>query len=136
MQGLKVGEVAKRAGVNLQTVRYYERERLLARPPRTAANYRMYGLDAVQRIRFIKRAQELGFGLRDVRELLSLEAAPRARCRDVRNRAAAKLQEIEKKIATLQGMRRALTKLVGECSGRGPVTLCPILEALDSEDGK
>ena len=136
MEGLKVGEVAKRAAVNLQTIHYYEREGLLLRPPRTASNYRMYTMDAVRRVRFIKRAQELGFALSDIKELLSLRAAPGTRCGDVRQQARAKLQDIEEKIGTLQRMRRALTKLIGECSGRGPITACPILEALDSEDRK
>ena len=136
MEGLKVGEVAKRAVVNLQTIHYYEREGLLPKPPRTASNYRIYTTEAVRRVRFIKRAQELGFALRDIKELLSLRAAPRTRCGDVRQQARAKLQDIEEKIGTLQGMRRALTKLIGECSGRGPITACPILEALDSENRK
>jgi len=85
-------------------------------------------------VRFIKRAQELGFTLKDIKELLSLRAAPRARCADVRHRAKAKAHDIDQKVYTLRAMRRALTKLIGECSGKGPVTQCPILEALDSED--
>ncbi len=136
MEGLKVGEVAKHAAVNLQTIHYYEREGLLPRPPRTASNYRVYSQGAVRRVRFIKRAQELGFTLRDIKELLALRAAPRICCADVRQQATAKLQDIEEKIGTLQGMRKALTKLIGECSGKGPITQCPILEALDSENQK
>lgn len=134
MDGLKVSEVAKRAAVKLQTIHYYERVGLLPRPPRTAANYRVYSPEAIRRVRFIKRAQELGFTLRDIKELLSLRAAPKTCCADVRRQAQAKLQEIDTKIGGLQGMRRALTKLIRECSGKGPVTACPILEALDSED--
>jgi len=136
MAGLKVGEVAKRAAVNLQTIHYYERRGLLPRPPRTSSNYRMYAEDAVQRVRFVKRAQELGFTLKEIKELLSLRAATGTRCADVRQQAKAKLQDINEKIGTLQGMRRALTRLIGECAGRGPITDCPILEALDTEDGK
>ena len=134
MKGLKVGEVAKQAGVNLQTIHYYERRGLLPRPPRTESNYRAYPGDAVLRVRFIKRAQDLGFTLKEIKELLSLRAAPRTRCSDVRHRAEAKVQDIDDKVRTLQAMRKALTKLIGECSGKGPVTQCPILEALDSED--
>jgi Hg(II)-responsive transcriptional regulator len=133
MEGFKVGEVAKRAAVNFQTIHYYEREGLLPKPRRSASNYRVYASDAIQRVRFIKRAQELGFTLKDIKELLSLRAAPGTRCRDVRRQAQAKLQDIEEKISTLHGMRRALTKLIGECSGTGPVTACPILDALDAE---
>ncbi len=136
MEGLKVGEVAKQAGVNLQTVRYYERRGLLPRAPRTGSNYRAYPEDAVRRVQFIKRAQELGFTLQEINELLSLRAAPQTRCADVRRRAQTKLRDIDDRVRTLQGMRKALTKLIGECSGKGPVTQCPILEALDSEDEK
>jgi MerR family mercuric resistance operon transcriptional regulator len=134
MEGLKVGEVAKHAGVNLQTIHYYERRGLLPKPPRTGSNYRVYPRGAVLRVRFIKRAQELGFTLKEIEELLSLRAAPRTRCGDVRGRAEAKVRDIDQKVGTLQAMRRALTKLIGECSGSRPVTECPILEALDSED--
>lgn len=136
MAGLKVGDVAKRAAVNLQTIHFYEREGLLPKPPRTTSNYRMYSEDAVRRVRFIKRAQELGFALKDIRELLSLRATPGSRCADIRQRAIAKLRDIDEKIATLQRMRKALTKLTAECAGRRPITACPILEALDSEDRK
>ncbi len=136
MQGLRVGEVARRAAVNLQTIHFYEREGLLPQPPRTASNYRMYSDEAVRRVRFIKRAQELGFGLKDIKELLSLRATPGTRCADVRQQAVAKLRDINAKIGTLQRMRKALTKLIGECAGRRPVTACPILEALDAEDRK
>ncbi len=132
MEGFKVGEVAKQAGVNVPTIHYYERRGLLPRPPRTESNYRLYPRDAVRRVQFIKRAQELGFTLKEIKELLSLRAAPLARCADVRNRAQAKLQNIDEKMHTLQAMRKALTKLIGECSGKGPVTECPILDALDS----
>jgi MerR family copper efflux transcriptional regulator len=133
MEGLRVGEVASQAGVNLQTVHYYERQGLLPRPPRTLSNYRAYPADTVKRVRFVKRAQELGFTLKEIKELLSLRAVPRSRCGDVRKRAEAKVRDIEAKIRALQAMRRALGKLVRECSGKGPITECPILETLNSE---
>lgn len=134
MEGLKVGEVAQRAGVNLQTIHYYERRGLLPEPPRTRSNYRSYPPDAVVRVRFIKRAQELGFTLKEIEELLSLRAAPRARCGDVRARAEAKVHDIDERLRTLRAMRRALVQLIGECSGAGPVTDCPILAALEPQD--
>jgi MerR family transcriptional regulator, copper efflux regulator len=134
MEGLKVGEVAGRAGVNLQTVRYYERRGLLPRPPRTASNYRAYPRDAVRRVRFIKRAQELGFTLEEIKELLSLRATHRARCGDVRARAESKVKDIDGRIRTLEAMRAALNRLIEECSSEGSVTECPILEALDCEE--
>jgi Hg(II)-responsive transcriptional regulator len=133
MTGLKVGEVAKRAGVNLQTIHYYERRGLLPRPPRTESNYRAYPTEAVLRVRFVKRAQELGFTLKEIKDLLSLRAAPRTRCADVRVRAETKVRDIDDRVRTLEAMRKALTKLIGECSGSGPVSACPILEALNPE---
>ncbi|MDP3937446.1 MAG: heavy metal-responsive transcriptional regulator [Deltaproteobacteria bacterium] len=134
MDGLKIGEVARQAEVNLQTLHYYERRGLIPKPPRTDSNYRSYPAEAVRRVRFIKRAQELGFTLKEIKDLLSLRAAPRTRCADVRRRAKIKVQDIEGKVRTLRAMRKALNKLIGECSGKGPVTECPILDALDPED--
>lgn len=131
MTGLKVGEVARQAGVNLQTIHYYERRGLLPKPPRTGSNYRAYPEDAVSRVRFIKRAQAIGFTLTEIKELLALRAGPRTRCARVRARAEAKVHDIDGKVLTLQAMRKALTRLIGECAGDGPVTRCPILEALD-----
>lgn len=134
MSGLKVGEVARKAGVKLQTIHYYERRGLLAPPPRTPSNYRAYPQETVRRVRFIKRAQELGFTLSEIEELLSLRAEPRGRCADVRQRAEAKVRDINEKVRTLQAMKKALTGLIGECSGNAPVSHCPILEALDPGD--
>ncbi len=134
MDGLRVGEIARQAGVNLQTIHYYERRGLLPRPPRTDSNYRAYPADAVLRVRFIKRAQELGFTLKEIKELLSLRAAPRTQCTDVRERAEVKVRDIEAKILTLRAMRKALTKLIAECSRGGAVTECPILGALEDQD--
>ncbi len=130
---LNIGSVAKEAEVNIQTIRYYERRGLLPEPERTAANYRVYGGDSVRRVRFIKRAQELGFTLTEIKELLELRAAPRSCCEDVRERSEAKIKDIEEKVRTLEGMKKALSKLVRACSGRGPVTECPILDSMDSE---
>lgn len=134
MEALKVGEVAAQAGVNLQTIHYYERRGLLPRPPRTASNYRAYPVDTVLRVRFVKQAQQLGFTLKEIKELLSLRAAPRTRCADVRERAEVKVRDIEDKIRNLESMRETLTKLIGECSGNGPVTACPILDAMENQD--
>ena len=134
MTGFKVGEVAKQAGVNLQTIHYYERRGLLPKPPRTGSNYRSYPEDAELRVRFIKRAQELGFSLMDLKELLSLRAAPRAKCADVLKRAKGKVQDIDEKIATLRRMRTALSKLMEECQGALPISECPILESLDESE--
>lgn len=134
MDGLTIGDVAKQADVHVETLRYYERRGLMARPPRSMSNYRLYPEDTVRRLRFIKHAQALGFSLKEIKELLSLRAAPKARCTDVRRRAEAKIKDIEEKIRSLQAMKKALAKLVAECVGREPITDCPILDALDTEE--
>ncbi len=134
MDELTTSEVAKRGGVNLETIRYYERRGLLPKPPRTLSGYRAFAPDAVRRLRFVKRAQALGFSLKEIKELLSLRAAPKARCADIRERAEAKIAEIDAKIRTLQAMRKALLRLTAACTGRGSVSDCPILESLDFEE--
>jgi MerR family copper efflux transcriptional regulator len=118
----------------METLRYYERRGLVARPPRSASNYRLYPEDAVRRVRFIKRAQELGFSLNDIKELLSLRADPEAGCAEVRACAEAKIKDIDAKIDALTAMKYALSTLVAECSGEGPLTDCPILESLETQD--
>lgn len=134
MSGLTIGEVAERANVHMETLRYYERRGLVARPPRSASNYRLYPEDAVRRVRFIKRAQELGFSLNDIKELLSLRADPEAGCAEVRACAEAKIKDIDAKIGALTAMKYALSTLVAACSGEGPLTDCPILESLETQE--
>ena len=133
MDGLKSSEVAKQGGVNLETIRYYERRGLLPKPPRTPSGYRTFDREAVRRLRFIKQAQALGFSLKEISELLSLRVDPRRSCGDVRARAEAKLADIEEKIRSLHAMKKTLARFIAACSGRGPVSGCPILEALDEE---
>jgi Hg(II)-responsive transcriptional regulator len=130
---LRIGDLAKQARVNLETIRYYERQSLLPKPPRTAAGYRMFPPDAVRRVRFIKRAQELGFSLKEIKELLALRIDSRTDCSAVRRRAQAKLADVEEKIRTMRAIRRVLAGLTSVCPGRGPVSECPILESLDSD---
>jgi MerR family copper efflux transcriptional regulator len=134
MHGFTIGEVAKRAAVRIETLRYYERQGLVVRPPRSRSNYRLYPAETVRRVQFIKRAQQLGFSLKEIQELLTLRAAPQAQCADVRERALAKIYEIEGKVRTLQAMHMALTRLVAACAGQGYITDCPILEALDADE--
>jgi MerR family mercuric resistance operon transcriptional regulator len=135
MNGLTIGDLARRAGVNIETLRYYERRGLMEKPRRTSSNYRIYPEDAVRRVRFIKRAQQLGFTLKEIKELLSLRAAPRARCTEVQKKAKAKMAEVDEKIHALEAMRKALSRLIDQCSGEAaPVSQCPILEAMDSEE--
>jgi len=131
--GLKIGDVAERCGVNLQTIRYYEREGLLPAPPRLTSGYRIFPESAVRRVSFIKRTQELGFSLAEIRELLSLRENPDADARNVRERAKAKVADIEEKIRALRGMIEALNTLAERCPGCGPLSECPILDALDAK---
>ena len=131
---LKIGEVAERGGVNLQTIRYYERERLLPQPPRLESGYRMFPESTVARIRFIKRAQEIGFALSEIRELLSLRMDEKRERAEVRALAMAKMADIDGKIRTLKAMKTALNRLTERCSGCGPASECPILESIDSEE--
>lgn len=134
MIGLTVGRLAKRSGVNIQTIRYYERRGLLPAPPRSDSGYRYYPPEAVGRIRFIKGAQMVGFTLKEIRELLSLRVDPGKSAAEVRRRAEAKIMEIEVKMRALRRMKRALAKLVRACQGRGPAGGCPILDALAGSD--
>lgn len=133
MELLTIGQLAKRSGVSVETVRYYEREALIAKPQRSAAGYRQYAPEVVRRLRFIQRAKELGFTLKEILELLSLRTRPGVCCADVRAQARLKISDIEARIASLQQMQRALRTLADECAGSGPITECPILEALDSD---
>jgi MerR family mercuric resistance operon transcriptional regulator len=131
MSGLTIGRVARDAGLAIDTVRYYEREGLLERPARTSSGYRQYPADAVARLRFIRQAKELGFTLSEIRELLALKVAPGKSCADVRARAEAKIADIEQRVAQLTRMKRALARLAAACSGRGPTSECPILDAME-----
>ncbi len=132
--GLKIGEVAERGGVNLQTIRYYEREKLLPEPPRLASGYRVYPDQTVRRVRFIKRAQEIGFTLAEIRELLAIRIDSDRDISDVRALANAKIADIEEKIQTLHRMKEALGRITERCRGCGPVSECPILESIDSDE--
>lgn len=134
MSRLTVGQLAKNAGVNLETVRYYERQGLLSPATRTESGYRIYQQESARRIRFIKRAQELGFSLNEIKELLSLRIDIDATATDVRVRAQAKLASVEEKIRHLQDIQQSLTRLIESCHGGGPASECPILENFDGKD--
>ena len=134
MDRLTIGRVARSAGFAVDTVRFYEREGLIEKPARSTAGYRHYRPDAIARLRFIRQAKELGFSLSEIRELLALRVTPGKSCADVRARAEAKIADVEQRIARLGGMKRALAKLAAACSGRGPTSECPILEALERKE--
>lgn len=129
---LRIGQVAKAAGVNIETIRYYERCGLLADPGRRESGYRAYPLDIVARVRFIKRGQLLGFTLREIADLLALRVDDETTCDQVREQAETKLAEIDEKIADLQRIRGALATLAAACAHGGPSGECPLLEALQT----
>ncbi len=135
MKSLTIGHLAKQAGVNLETVRYYERRGLLLRPPRSASGYRLFPAEAARRLRFIRRAQELGFSLAEIGELLSLRVSRSTTSGDIRARAEVKIADIEGKINSLESMKKTLRKLTRVCDGCAPLVECPILESLDRENG-
>src|SRR6266704_5487404 len=118
MEGLTTSKLAHEGGVNVETIRYYERHGLLPTPPRTHSGYRIFSEDAVKRLRFIKHAQDLGFSLKEIKELLALRVRPGSSCVDVRRKAEAKIVDVEQKIQHLQAIRAALVELTSACSGR------------------
>jgi len=133
MKGLTIGELAREAGVGVETIRYYERRGLVEKPPRPPSGYRRYPEDTVRRIKFIKRAQGLGFTLREISELLSLRVDPEVGCAEVKRRAELKIADIDGKIRALEKVRKALSRLSASCRGKGPKSDCPILDYLDAE---
>jgi MerR family copper efflux transcriptional regulator len=134
--GMKIGQVAKETGVGIDAIRFYEREGLIATPARRPSGYREYTPDVVVGLRFIRRAKELGFSLKEISELLRLEGEEGATPADVREQAEAKLEDLEERIRALQQMRRALRKLIASCPGKGPLSDCSILRALAPEEKK
>jgi MerR family mercuric resistance operon transcriptional regulator len=130
MQSLTIGKVAKQSGVGVETVRFYERRGLIDQPPRTDSGYRQYPEEAVQRIRFIKHAKMLGFSLKEIGELLTLQSAPNATCADIQTRAEVKLGDINRRIEELVKMREVLTGLVKSCSRNMTTGECPILSVM------
>ncbi len=130
MKSFTIGQVAKQAGVGVETVRYYEREGLLEQAERKASGYRQFDERVVDRLRFIRRAKELGFTLKEIKELLLMQVDPTITCADVKSRAESKIANIEERILSLQKMKNALVKLTKTCGGEGPTSDCMILESL------
>ncbi len=128
---MTIGRVAKLAGVNVETVRYYQRRGLLAEPDKPHMGYRRYPADIVKHIRFIKRAQALGFTLEEIAELIRLEEA-RA-CAETRALAAHKMQLIDRKLTGLAAMRKTLARLVQQCDRKQPAKGCPIIQVLEQD---
>lgn len=130
MKPLTISRVAKAAGVNTETVRYYERLGLMPRPPRAGA-YRIYSREHVARLAFIKRSQGLGFSLKEIGGLLALRVQRGSSCAEVKRRATQKLTDIDAKIKELKTIRLALTRLARACHGPGPQSECPLIDALE-----
>ena len=130
---MNIGQLARRAGVPIDTVRYYERQQLLPTARRTAAGYRVFDEDAVLRLRFIRRAKALGFRLEEIGELLTLSADHGRDMASVHQAAASRLADIDLRVRELQRMRDALAQLVDACPGQGEMADCPIMAALQED---
>lgn len=132
-----IGKLAQHVAVTADTVRYYEKEGLLLPARKTEAGYRLYDEEAVRRLRFIRQAQQCGFSLIEIRELLELKNNDAACCTDVRRVAIEKKLQLEHKIRTLQQMSGALSELIDICNdGSRPLDDCPILSALENSMSK
>jgi len=134
LPGLTIGRLAKAVGVNIQTVRYYERLKLLEPTDRKPSGYRLYDGESLTRLRFIKNAQALGFTLHEIAELLNLRVSSKARCGAVQRKAEVKLTHVEAKVRELQALARALRELIRSCRAGRPTEQCPILASLEHED--
>lgn len=134
MQTLTIGKAAKQAGVGIDTVRFYEREGLLPEVQRTESGYRLYSVDDVDRLRFIRRAKTLGFSLEEIAELLNLNAAKGSRA-SVKRLAERRLADLNQKLRELTAIRDALATLVDRCSGQGSLNGCPIIAGVLAQDG-
>ena len=130
MKALKIGQLAQASGVSIETIRYYERERLLTPAGRWESGYRQYDESAVRRLQFIRQSKEMGFSLGQVRELLRLWFDTESRCEHVRALASSKVAEIEDKLTVLQSMRRTLKKVLRECQERQSKEDCPLMQGL------
>lgn len=133
MQTMNIGRLAELAQVNIDTIRYYERQKLLPPAARTSSGYRQYTRSDLERLRFILRSKELGFTLAEIGELLSLTKNRDSDMRGVKRRAEQRLEQVEEKIAELRRVKRGLKKLIDACPGRGELKGCPIVAALSGD---
>lgn len=136
MTSFTVSKLAKASGVELSTIRYYERRGLVLPSTRQDSGYRVYNAESVRRVQFIRRAQSLGFTLDEIADLLQLRVAPGMDCAAVRARASAKLAEVNLRQADLKRIGDALEKMVAACPARGPVSKCTILDTLELSSGE
>ncbi len=128
---LTIGQVAKRSGVGIEAIRFYEREKIIPEPPRRESGYRDYDPEVVTRLLFIRRAQGLGFSLREIKELLAIRVNPKQDCSAVRKRAERKLEEIAAKVRDLKRMQKILNEVTRACVASKPIAEWPILKAFE-----
>ena len=133
MKGFTIGTLANRTKLNIETIRFYERKKLLPQPARTPTGYRQYSEEDISRLHFIRLAKRHGFSLKEIRELLDLHIDPYSTCEDVRKKAGEKIKIVSDKIRELKQIKRALSTLVASCHGVGPEGDCPILDAFEKE---
>lgn len=131
---MKIGELAKKTDVNIETIRFYERKGIIKCPSKPLSGYRNYSNDYIAIIKFVKNAQSLGFSLKEIEDLLSLKVDEFNDCSLVKIKALAKIEEIENKINALVDMKKSLTEITNRCVGSGPTSSCNILNALDTEE--
>ncbi|VFQ43487.1 MerR family transcriptional regulator [Desulfoluna butyratoxydans] len=134
MTDLTIGALAKSAGVGVETIRFYERQGLIEQPQRPVGGFRHYPQDVVMRVRFIRRAKELGFSLKEIGELLDLALDPMQSCSEVKRRAEAKVSDIDRKIEALAKIKEELSRLVVACGTQNQPQGCPIIESIVGED--
>ena len=127
----KIGEVAQQTKLTPQAIRLYERNRIIKKPGRNESGYRAYTNEDVRRLNFVKNAKELGFTLKEIRELLNLKVDPKTTCAQVKKVTISKIFLFDTRIKEMQKFRRALTRLADTCNGKGPAGDCPILDAMD-----
>ncbi len=130
---MNIGQLARQAGVPIDTVRYYERQRLIPEPARSASGYRQYASEDVTRLHFIRRAKTLGFTLEEIGELMAISTHSSNDMNEMREKASKKLELVEARLAELARMREALRGLVDACPGHGPLATCPIMAAPTSD---
>ncbi len=130
----KIGKTAELAGVSKETIRYYERRNLISKPDRMDSGYRLFSQRHIDQIRFIKRAQELGFTLAEIKDLLNLKMDEQTNCSRIKQEAEQKYQDVIRKIEDLERIKTTLTVLIDSCAGTGTKGECPILEALDGKN--
>jgi Hg(II)-responsive transcriptional regulator len=133
MNNRTIGNLAKQCGVGVETIRFYEREGLLPQPERKPSEYRLYSDDAVRKVRFIRQAKELGFSLKEIRELMELQLDGYKACNKVRSLAETKIADIEKKLSMLERMRHTLRELIAACKNNKRTEISPILRAIEEE---